>query len=176
VAVAVGETTFDYRKSESYLREWLTHWTSQGRGKEALDSINAYFLSGRSTYGVEDILDAAFEASLAIQGKKAAYKWLVRAHVQRNGWQSYWASEDEVMRRLKWAAMHYPDEWWEFIVDTSKGDRYGRSTFVIGQRYLVRYLVLAGKTEIAKQIADAFVEVLVDELEDQPIREAFWFK
>lgn len=176
VAVAVGETTFDYRKRESYLREWLTHWTSQGRGKEALDSIEAYFLSGRSTYDVEDILDAAFEASLAIQGKKTAYKWLVRAHVQRNGWQSYWASEDEVMRRLEWAAVHYPGEWWEFIVDTSKSDRYGRSTFVIGQRYLVRYLALAGKTDIAKQIADAFVEVLVDELEDQPIPEAAWFK
>lgn len=176
LADAVGESTFNYRLREGYLREWLTHWTEKGRGKEALNSIEAYFSSARPTYNVEDILDAAFEASLAVEGKKAAYKWLVRAHIQRNGWQSYWASEEEVMRRLKWAAAHYPDRWWGFIFDTSKGDRYGRSTFAIGQRYLVSYLALAGKADLASQVAKSFVEVFVSELEDQPIPEAPWFR
>ena len=143
----------------------------------ALDSIDQFFASGKSTYNVEDSLDDVYEVSRKLEGKKVAYKWLVRAHINRNGWASYWASEEEVMSRLGVAAKEYGKEWQKFLLDTSVADRYGRpsgGSFAIGQRYLVRFLILAGQVDVAAKVARAFVQCVTEEVADQPIPEAPW--
>ncbi|MBZ9709304.1 NACHT domain-containing protein [Mesorhizobium sp. ESP7-2] len=177
VASEVGKAAFDFRNRRAFVSGWLSHWTSEGEGKVAIDSIDQFFTSGKSTYHIEDSLDDIFEVSRKLEGKKAAYKWLVRAHSMRNGWASYWAPEDEVMRRLSTAARLYGSEWWKFIVDTAVADRYGRSaggSFVIGQRYLVGFLILVGQIDIAATVAHALVHCLTEEVKDQPIPEAPW--
>jgi hypothetical protein len=55
---------------------------------------------------------------------RGAYQWLVRAHVVRHGWRNYWTSEEEVVRRLEWAAKHYMSRWRDFIRDTSKPEPF----------------------------------------------------
>ena len=69
--------------------KWLHHWKDQRKASRALRSILSYFETSETTYGAEEILDEAFLVSLAIEGKEAAYPWLVKAHIHRNGWQSY---------------------------------------------------------------------------------------
>ncbi|NKM97974.1 NACHT domain-containing protein [Rhizobium leguminosarum bv. viciae] len=167
----------DFRTRKEFLTSWLSHWVAKGRGKKAIDAIEAYVTTGRSTIDFEDIFDAVYEASRAIEGPKSAYKWLVRAQIARNGWQAYWASEDEVMRRLGWAAQYHKADWWQFIVDTSAADRFGRyrgNSFAIGQRYLMRFLVMVGERHMARAVAATLVECFVSEVGDQPIGEITW--
>jgi hypothetical protein len=127
----------------------------------------------------EEILDRAFKVSLAEEGKAAAYPWLVKAHIYRHGWQSYWTSEGEVMERLALAAQHYPQNWMDFIRDTSDQTPYFKrrgKDFSLGYKYLVRFLVLVGQKDIAAAVTDEFVQTLVSEVKDQPIPDALWFR
>jgi NACHT domain len=167
----------DFRTRKEFLTSWLSHWVAKGRGKKAIDAIDAYVTTCRSTIDFDDIFDAVYEASRAIEGPKSAYKWLVRAQIARNGWQAYWASEDEVMRRLGWAAQYHKADWWRFIVDTSAADRFGRyrgNSFAIGQRYLMRFLVMVGERDLAGAVAATLVGCFVSEVGDQPIGEITW--
>jgi NACHT domain-containing protein len=162
-----------------FMVKWLNHWQHQRNGSRALHSILSYFETSERTYDAQEILDEAFVVSLAIEGKEAAYQWLVKAHIHRHGWQSYWASETEVMQRLRLAAHHYPDRWLQYISDTSVPVTYYRRRghgFVLGYKYLVRYLMLVGQVEIADKITTAFVDSLVEEVREQPIPETPWFR
>jgi hypothetical protein len=180
LAAHVGAAQFPYQRRKAYLREWLDHWSSKRKAPAALKSIRTYFQSGKSTHDVEEILDAAFDISLVVEGKAAAYPWLVDACIFRHGWQTHHAGEDEVMARLKKAATHYSDRWLRFIHDSSQAPPYwhrrGRS-FAIGYQYLVRFLVLVEQTEIASKVTDGFVTSLIGETRDQPIpEEVAWLK
>jgi hypothetical protein len=166
-------------KTAAYFSAWLKHWADQGKGKEALGNIREYFKDGRHSYHAEEALDQAFQLSLAIEGRDAAYWFIVNAHIHRHGWQSNWASSEEVMQRLRRASEHYPDRWMEFIRDTSEPDSYFKKLgygFSIGHKYLVRFLLLVGQRDLAARIVDTFVKTLVEEVSDQPIPEAPWFR
>ena len=158
--------------------KWLRHWKNQGKASRALRSILSYFKTSETTYGAEEILDEAFLVSLAVEGKDAAYPWLVKAHVYRNGWQSYYASETEIMTRIRLTAKHYPARWLQYIKDTSVPPPYYRRrrySFVLGYEYLVRFLMLVGQVELADKVTDAFVDSFVEEVREQPIPETPWF-
>ena len=115
---------------------------------------------------------------MALEGKTKAYEWLVRAHIHRHGWSNWDASEEEVLRRLGWAAEHYPERWADFIRDTSEPPPYwqrrGRD-FAIGAEYLVSFLLLVGQKERAADFVDMCVRLVAEEVSDQPIRECSWF-
>ena len=158
--------------------KWLNHWKKQGKASHVLHSIYSYFATRESTYDAETILNEAFLVSLDVQGKEAAYPWLVKSHINRHGWQSYFASEAEIMTRIKLAAQHYPERWLQYIKDTSvpKPFYQGRdSSFVLGYKYLVRFLMLVDQAELADKITNAFVSSLVEEVREQPIPEVPWF-
>lgn len=177
--VADAVATVHYRRREGFMRSWIQHWKNQGRGSEALVSVHSYMETHETTIGVDEILDEAFLVSLAIEGKDAAYPWLVRAHIHRNGWQTNWTSEEEIMGRLQLAARYYSDRWQEYIRDTSLPPPFYRRRgggFVIGYKYLVRFLMLVGQTQVADSIVESFIETLVDEVREQPIPEAEWFR
>jgi hypothetical protein len=126
---------------------------------------------------IDPLLDEAFNVSLKYEGRKKAYKWLVRAQTERRGWQSNWESEGNVKRRLEVAARYYKDKWVDFIRDTSKPGRYWekrRSGFVIGMQWLVTYLLLVKQTKCAIQFVEAMVQLTMEEVHDQPIPSADW--
>ncbi len=81
--------TFPYQQRGEFLGRWLTHWQSQGKASIALKSIKEVFDKHDRYLNAEEILDRAFQVSLAEEGKDAAYPWLAKAHVYRHGWQSY---------------------------------------------------------------------------------------
>ena len=83
------------------------------------------------------------------------------------------------MQRIRLAAQHYPDRWFQYIKDTSVPAPYYRRrghSFVLGYKYLVRFLMLVGQVELADKITNAFVESLVEEVREQPIPETPWFR
>jgi AAA ATPase domain len=166
-----------YRNGDPVMSRWLHHWKTQGSGSEALRSILAYFETDEMTPLAERILDEAFLLSLALEGKDAAYSWLVRAHIRRHGWQSYWTSETEIVSRLEFAARHYADRWQQYIEDTSVPAPYYRRRgfgLVLGYKYLVRFLMLVGQTDLADAVTTTLVCTLVEDVRDQPIPEASW--
>ncbi|MBI3246072.1 MAG: NACHT domain-containing protein [Deltaproteobacteria bacterium] len=176
-AVVKAAAAGHYRSREEFMVKWLHHWKDRRKASRALRSIFSYFETSETTYGAEEILDEAFLVSLAIEGKEAAYPWLVKAHIHRHGWSDY-TSETEIMTRIKLAAKHYSDRWFQYIKDTSVPAPYYRRrrySIVIGYKYLVRFLVLVGQVELADKITTAFVNSLVEEVREQPIPETPWF-
>ena len=177
-AVVEAAAAVHYRNRKEYMAKWLHYWKNEGKASGALHSIFSYFKTNERTYNAEEILDEAFVVSLAVEGKEAAYQWLVKAHIHRNGWQSYFTSESETMTRIRLAAKHYPDRWLQYIKDTSvpalyyRRRRYG---FVLGYKYLVHFLMLVGQVELADKITAAFVDSLVGEVREQPIPKTPWF-
>jgi hypothetical protein len=167
-----------YGSGEPLMSNWLHHWKAEGRGSQALRSILAYSETNVMTHRAERILDEAFLVSLAVEGKDAAYPWLVRAHIHRHGWQSYWTSETEIMTRLEFAARYYAGRWRQYIEDTSVPAPYYRRRglgLVLGYKYLVRFLMLVGQTNLADAVTTTLVDTLVEDVRDQPIPEALWF-
>ncbi len=179
VAAAVGKRDFHYSHRKDFLVRWLKHWESKGKARTALKSVASFFDSEASTHDVDEMLDDAFEVSLVAEGKDAAYRWIVRAHVQRHGWQSFYTTESEVVQRLEKVAAVYPERWMNFIKDSSVPMRYWSSRgygFSLGYRYLVRFLILVGQIKLASDVTAAFVETFVHETQDQPIPEARWLQ
>jgi hypothetical protein len=178
-AVAKAAAEVHYRSRKEFVAKWLHHWRGQGKTSRALRSVHAYFETSETTHDAEEILDEAFHVSLAAEGKDVAYKWLVKAHIYRHGWQSNWTSETEIMTRITLAAKYYPDRWFRYIKDTSVPAplyRRRRYSLVLGYKYWVRFLVLVGQIELADKITTVFVNSLVEEVREQPIPETPWFR
>lgn len=159
-------------------RTWLKHWVDKGRAKQALASVRAYYDQEKHSSMVDEVLDDAFEVSLAVESRDDAYRWLVRAHIVRRGWESIWTSEKEIKHRLQNVATHFPEKWQDYIRDTSDPAPYWKRlgySFSIGFRYLVYFLLLVGKKDEAAALATKFVEILKQEVSDQPIPSCPWF-
>ena len=177
--VLIASEAVDYKRRGGFFASWLNYCRDKGAATQALHCIWSYFESSDQTYGADEVLDEAFRLSLEVEGKDAAYPWLVKAHIHRSGWQSWFTSEKEAMDRLELAAAYFADRWLSYIRDTSVPAPYYRRRghgLVIGYKYLVRFLVLAGQVEVASAVTDAFVRTLADEVQDQPIPSASWFK
>ena len=176
---ALSSPQLDYNLRNEALTNWLQHWKTKHKGGEALQSIEKYFKETERTYSAEHMLDDAFLVSLSVQGKRAAYKWLVRAHIARHGWQSHWTSSAEVIKRLEWAATYYKDKWQDFIRDTSKPEPFWERRnygFSLGLKYLVRFLLLVDQKELAAKYTLELVDILVEEVNDQPLPELPWLQ
>lgn len=168
---------FPYEHRKDHLVRWLRHCQSENNARTALQSIWEFFEDQNHSSDADEVLDEAFQVSLASEGKKAAYKWLVLAHVYRNGWASYWTSGEEVEHRLRVCAETYPQKWLEFIHDSSvPNPRYAsaETSFSVGTKRLVRFLLFAKQTDLAISIVDTMIDDLASQVQDQPIPELTW--
>ena len=175
----VDNVSLGYEHRDAALSQWIEYWKQQGKGREALKAVEAFFRDSERTYSAERILDSAFVVSLAVQGKKEAYKWLVKAQSVRRGWHSYWTSSEETIRRLGWAAQHYKARWKEFIRESAKPEEFWEKRdygFSLGLKYLVRFLILVDQKELATRYAETLVAILREEVTDQPLPEIPWLR
>lgn len=166
-----------YKHRDESLIRWLKHWDGKGKGLIALNAIDHYFNTHENPHAVDCLLDEAFDVSLRYEGRAKAYKWLVRAHIERHGWNRYWDDSGRVRKRLELAAKHYKGKWENFIHDTSKPARYWekrRPGIVIGTGWLVEFLLLAKQEPLAVKIVDSMVEQTLEEVRDQPIPSLRW--
>jgi hypothetical protein len=168
-----------YMEREPVLTGWLQYWNSKGKATPALESIRTYFSEEDNPFVAEEVLDTAFEVSLQAEGKTEAYSWLVLGQMHRRGWDTNWTPEKEVVRRIGWAATHYPEKWKEFIADSSKPARYWEKLkygHAMGNKYLVRFLLLVGQVEVATEFVETCVRLMEDEVLDQPIPACPWIQ
>lgn len=166
-----------YRHRDQTLINWLRHWDKNNQGLSALKAIDEYLHTHDSSYPVLPLLDGAFEVSMKHEGRRKAYRWLVRAHTEQHGWDSYWDSRGRATRRLGLAATHYQSKWNEFIHDTSKPPIYRERkspNFAIGTQLLVKYLLLVKQTDLAVQLTASMVQQTLEEVSDQPIPAIGW--
>jgi hypothetical protein len=168
-----------YEHQREGMRNWLRHWDSKGKAVAALAAMKEYFENEENPHEAEQLLDEAFDVSLRVQGKKAAYYWLKRAHIHRNGWSRFMTSSAEVLARLEKAARYYPQSWRQFIADTGEPAPYWRRrnySFAVGITHLVRYLLLVGQKPLAVSYTRACIKIVEEEVSDQPIPDGAWFQ
>lgn len=166
-----------YDSSRSAIREWLNYWDTKKQGAAALADLELRLSETRLHLDIESDLDTAAEMAAKIHGRSEAFKWLVRAHIVRYGWQRYFTSNDEAEARLRLVARDYKTRWKEFIRDTSKPAldlRESRNGLVIGLTRLVYFLIQLGELELAKAHINALVDTFKAEVAQQPLGKPSW--
>lgn len=157
------------------VREWFSYWKTENRGSDLLKALEPYIDGENVPLGITEVLDDAFELSLALEGKKKAYRWIVAAQIYKHGWDSYYR-EDEALRRFSVFTSHYAGQWQDFIFDTSKSAyRTSREELVIPHNRLVQFLATVGQVQVARDVAEQLVSTVVEEVSDQPLETPIWF-
>ncbi|MGB3470852.1 MAG: AAA family ATPase [Erythrobacter sp.] len=166
-----------YDSSRSAIREWLNYWDTKGMGAAALADLEVRLSETRLHLDIESGLDTAAEMAAKIHGRSEAFKWLVRAHIVRYGWQRYFTSNVEAEARLRLVARDYKARWKDFIRETSKPAlnlRESRNGLVIGLTRLVYFLIQLGELELAKAHTEALVDTFKAEVAQQPLNNPSW--
>ena len=164
----------NYTLSGSWFVRWFEHWREQGQGAGLLEALEIAVASDK--FAVETaLLDRAFQLSLALQGPKAAFHWLVEAHRHRHGWSEHFHGRAEAAQRIAIVAKHYPKRWADFVALTSlqlpTRDNPAR---VIPDVALVSLLLQVGEIPRAVSVLEAIVDSTVEEFEVQPLTRPQW--
>lgn len=163
-----------YVAQRRVMREWFAYWTAKGSGPALLRALEPYRASDEMPSGVVEVLDDAFELCRLLEGADRAYRWLVTAHIQLNGWDPFYTGDAATIRIGK-VAQYYPSRWREFLNDTSKARYHGASESLIIPGYrLVQLFAALGDTGMAVATVEAMVESLVEDVADQPLSTPAW--
>lgn len=169
------EGTYTY--SQEFLKGWFKYWVAKGEGVSLLRWMQLFTERDVVPSEVAQLLDAAFELSYRLEGKAKAYGWLVKAQVQRFGWDVYHHSYAEAAARFKIVAERYPADWERFLQDTSKSPyRSQAGELYIPHTRLAQFLVAVGQIHRAIAVVEAMAEITIDEFSDQPIPALSWMK
>ncbi|UES60242.1 NACHT domain-containing protein (plasmid) [Roseibium aggregatum] len=166
-----------FDSSRSTITEWLNYWDARGQGAAALADLEVGLSEQRLHLEIERGLDTAAEMAARLHGRSEAFKWLVRAHSARYGWQRYLTSSDEAEARLRLVARDYKARWKDFIRDTSRPTlnlRESRNGLVIGLTRLVYFLIQVGEFELAKALTKVLVDTFKAEVAQQPLDKPSW--
>ena len=167
-----------YAERRDKVGEWLRYWSCCGLSNEALIDFDAAVTANWRDLDVYSNLDLAFEIALKSQGRSRAFRWLVRAHSAKSGWQRRIASTDEeTSSRIQAVAQHYRGRWKEYVVMTTKarfGTQIEANGIVVGLSYMVRYLVEVGQASLARAYALEMARIFEQELQEQPIQLPDW--
>jgi hypothetical protein len=166
-----------YGWKDRAIERWLRYWRRQGRALEALAALRQLIAVDHSSFEIDRAYDLAFATSLDSEGRDAAFSWLVLAQRHRYGWQRWYTSSAEAERRLALAAKHYRDRWTQFVIESSESVTFQsseRKTIVIGQSRLISFLLMVGERDRAKQLTATLVDLMVAEVEEQPLVVPEW--
>lgn len=169
-----NNNSIDTRK---YAQAWFRHWRDQGRSSELLSLASPWLEDERATTDLEvgGCLGEVFEISLEIEGKDAAYKWMLLDHQRDHGWRTNWSERAE--ERTKRAAGIYADRWHQFILDTSiRSDpfwalRYGLS---VGLELLVLFLLEINQTDLAVAVTERMVSSVEEDVSPLDLISLIW--
>jgi hypothetical protein len=159
------------------IERWVRHWRRKGQGSDALSALHELVVGDHSSYELDKAYDLAFAVSLEVEGRQAAFFWLVSAQRHRYGWQRWFTSSDEAERRLELAAKHYRERWTEFVAESSVPVIFRpgeRSAIVMGQSRLVSFLLKVGERDRARHLTAMMVDVMLAEVQEQPLTVPGW--
>ena len=166
---------YDYE--QKFVTRWLRYWEAAGGAEEALADLDAATSQARDNLDFGTALDVAFEIALKVQGRSKALPWIIRAHVARFGWDSWFSSNKEAQARMRVVAHHYRRQWREFIRETAKpkfATAPGRGWIVIGMSRLVYFLIEVGEVDVARAYSLEMARIFKEELTEQPIETPEW--
>ena len=171
----IKEKRGDYEESRASLQEWFDYWVRQGQGVEVIRNFEDTVETDRP-HEADYLLDHVFEAVLKLQGKKAAYPWVVRAHGRLSGWTRYLSGHKSCLDRLRRVADIYPDRWQEYVRDVSepRWKSSSEGSVVIGRDLFVHLLLFVGENQLAVEVTEVMINTFLSELADQPIGRAPW--
>ncbi|WP_437328266.1 ATP-binding protein [Sorangium sp. So ce381] len=148
---------------ETMARTWLSHWSlSPGNAAEAFRVVSE--AAERNPW--RGYSAALYERVKAVDGKSAAFRWLVRAQAEDQGWERYWSQRQRFESRTAEVRRFFPERWFDFLresLDTETGGEL-RSGYLSYMRFprLVDYLISMGQTGLAARVAE---EVMAGTLE-----------
>ncbi|MER2097797.1 MAG: NACHT domain-containing protein [Pseudomonas qingdaonensis] len=111
-----------YKERARLLRDWYLHWDKAGQGKRLLAALDGWLLSEEGRR--KDVLvlsDLAFQTRRKLSGVKAAWKYLVQAHIHNGAWIGFMENEEKTCSRLDLVVKHYPQRCDEFVAATTYG-------------------------------------------------------
>lgn len=156
-----------------YIERWIRHWRNTSNKEQAYLAIVEAIERGTRLREY----DSLFDFSFSLRGKEEAYQWLVKANVERYGWDLYWTRKEKATERWKIIKDHYPDKWFDFIKDTLEPflrKRWGYST--TGFVRLVEYCFFMEKPELAKKISNQAINSTLELVSPLALPKPQWLK
>ncbi|MCR9541516.1 ATP-binding protein [Vibrio alginolyticus] len=169
----------EYRYSDSsYLSQWIEHWVDLGEGLRVIAEYENFFKDDEDLpylSGLKESIDAIYQASKKLQGKRRAYVWALRSIRANSYWSRYSGSKSEEM--ICYYAREYRDRWEELFADSTHGEHLqlrGDEWSIVPTSKLVMFLIAVGQNDLAADVTDVIVRGLERDIEHLPIRESYW--
>jgi hypothetical protein len=147
--------TSGYWAHDVAMAAWAEHWAARGRGRDAQE-----VLVGASERGHTSSASwAIYRLAARYRGREDAYRWLVRAYRELNGWSRYFASDERAAEYWEEVKKHYGGRWAEILGDTilggiaSRGPAVGSASF----ERLVAFCVTMGQRDLAHELVEEMV-------------------
>lgn len=167
----------DIRKKDGWAKDNILVWFEYWKIKDApklLQALDEYIERIGESNIFDNLYDDLFVLSKKVNGKKLAYKWLVRAHRTRYGWGSYFTSAREAEKRWDVIKSDYPEKWLDFIKDTALSKN--AKSYYFGITRIIKYLTLFDKVDVIADVMENAVNVTVNRTRDANFTLPEWVK
>lgn len=176
----LSDLTENYGVRGDILREWYLYWEAQGKGSELLALLEPKLLSDKCRDdNLDEVFDLAYATKLKLEGKAAAFPYLVQAQLFRGGWLGpmYIERREVTEARLKLIVEKYPHRCDEFFLK-SAFSCFGepRRNRVIPSDVMVFFLALQGRKAEAVQFAEAMVRSVQEDTRTLYLERPEWAK
>lgn len=165
-----------YNEQTKLLRVWYQHWDQASQGKRLLAALDGLLLSddGRSK-GVLVLSDLAFQTRRKLSGAKAAWKYLVQAHIHNGAWSGFAENEEKTCRRLDLVVQHYPRRCDEFVAATTYG-MFGdpEPPRVAPTEVMVYFYARQQRIAEAVKFAETMVNCVIEDTRTLPLERPRW--
>lgn len=161
---------------EAALLAWYRYWEGQGQGKRILDALDDSLLSDRGQG--RDLLHLsghAFHTRRRLGGLKAAWKYLVSAHINSGAWAGYMEREEKTLARLDLVAKYYPKSCDDFVTETAYA-MFGepeRPRLAPGEA-MVYFYVKQGRIDAAVEFAQVMVNCVLEDTRTLTLPDPGW--
>lgn len=165
-----------YNEQERLLRDWYQYWDKAGQGKRLLAALDCLLLSEKGwPRGVLVLSDLAFHTRRKLSGVKAAWKYLVQAHIRNGAWVGFAEKEEKTLSRLDLVVKHYPQRCDEFVAATTYG-MFGDPELprVAPTEMMVYFYARQKRTAEAVKFAEAMVNCVIDDTRTLPLERPSW--
>lgn len=172
----LDSSSASYKEQLTLLRTWYQHWEKDGQGKRLLTALDGLLLSGEGRLrGVLELSDLAFQTRRKLSGAKAAWKYLVQAHIHSGGWIGFMEKEEKTRSRLDLVVKHYPQRSDEFVTATTYsmfGDP--EPPRVAPNEVMVYFYAQQGRIAEAVKFAETMVGCVIEDTRTLPLGKPRW--
>lgn len=172
----LDSSSASYKEQLTLLRTWYQHWEKAGQGKRLLTALDGLLLSGEGRLrGVLELSDLAFQTRRKLSGVKAAWKYLVQAHIHSGAWIGFMEREEKTRSRLDLVVKHYPHRCDEFVTATTYsmfGDP--EPPRVAPNEVMVYFYAQQGRIAEAVKFAETMVDCVIEDTRTLPLEKPRW--